>query len=79
MCVCVDVTQKWIIWLFIRAVRYGAPDIHGVEYVTGSLAAGINLSTYLWDYTELLPSYAVFLSQCGGSNGYGLKVWRHEC
>jgi hypothetical protein len=50
--------------------------IKGGEYITGSLAAGINLSQYLWDHTEMASNYTAFLAQCGGSNNLGLAAVR---
>lgn len=64
----------WIMWLWTRIARFLLPSIPFGEVIFGSLAAGINLSTYLWDHRDLAPSYATFLAQCGGSNGMGLAT-----
>ncbi len=64
----------WVIWLWVRVARFSSPPVPHAELVTGSLAAGYNLSTYLWDHTRLAPAYAQFLSQCGGSGNLGLSA-----
>lgn len=64
----------WILWLWIRIGRFLLPEVPYADIIVGSLAAGINLSTYLWDHRNLAPAYAQFLSQCGGSNRKGLET-----
>ena len=62
----------WIIWLWVRVGRFALPPVPHAEVLTGGLAAGINLSTYLWDHRRLAPAYTRFLVSCGGSNNLGL-------
>jgi hypothetical protein len=64
----------WIIWLWVRVARFALPPVPHAEVLTGSLAAGINLSTYLWDHRRLAPAYSRFLAECGGSNNLGLGM-----
>ncbi len=64
----------WVIWLWVRVARFALPPVPHAEVLTGSLAAGINLSTYLWDHRRLAPAYTRFLASCGGSNNKGLGM-----
>lgn len=43
----------WVLWLWVRVLRFMLPPVQHGDVLVGSVAAGINLSTYLWDHRRL--------------------------